>query len=67
MGLFGETADSRNGAGNTQANLALSHSDRKQGSTIVMKTHNDKRVSNGHRSQLKELPMAKAETIWTIK
>lgn len=62
-GLLGEVADSRTGAGNTQEEPAVSYGATQQGGAEAKtKTHDDESISNGHRSQMKQLPMAKAGT-----
>lgn len=54
-------ADPRNGAGNTLDKPGVSCSARKE--KVLQKMHNEEGISKGHRSQMKELPMAKSGTV----
>lgn len=57
-------ADSSSGAGNIQDEPKVSYSARKYGSTQNAHTQTLTGMPKEHRSQLKELRIAKAETIW---
>lgn len=59
--LIGDMADPRNGAGNTLDKPGVSCSARKE--KVLQKMHNEEGISKGHRSQMKELPMAKSGTV----
>lgn len=62
--------NSRTGEGNIQDEPGASFSARKYGYASFPQKHyvyNDGDLSKGHRSQLKDLPIAKAGTIWITK